>query len=313
MALLESQEWKGCISSENDFMTDLLETWRTAPRRPRPSAAFNAIVVHIYPPGSLMGSRYVLEESAVHIGRGADCEIRIHDSSVSRHHARIQHDVDGFYLYDLNSTNGTYVNDQASTSSKLNDGDYIRIGNCIYRFLAGDNVEAAYHEEIYRRAIVDALTDIHNKRYLMEFLERELARSARYRRPLALMLFDIDHFKSINDQMGHLAGDMALRELAACVKKNIGKEEEFGRYGGDEFVVVLPETTVEEGMVFAESTRALVAANSFQYEGCQFPLTISVGVAGTNGDEALSLQQLIQRADEKLYAAKDAGRNRVAS
>jgi two-component system cell cycle response regulator len=211
-------------------MTDLVETWRTVPRRPRPAAAYHAILVHIYPAGSLMGSRYVLGETPVTIGRGPDCEIRIHDTSVSRYHARIQQDEDGFCLNDLNSTNGTCINDQPSTNCKLSDGDYIRVGNCIYRFLAGDNVEAAYHEEIYRRAIIDGLTDIHNKRYLMEYLDRELARSTRYHRPLALMMFDVDHFKTINDELGHLAGDMALRELAGCIKKNIGKEEEFGRY-----------------------------------------------------------------------------------
>jgi diguanylate cyclase (GGDEF)-like protein len=259
-----------------------------------------------------MGSRHVLGDAPVTIGRGPDCDVRIHDSSVSRHHARIQQDLDGFYLYDLGSTNGTYVNDRSDASCRLNDGDYVRVGNCIFRFLAGDNVEAAYHEEIYRRAIIDGLTDIHNKRYLTEYLERELARTTRYHRPMVLILFDIDHFKTINDEMGHLAGDMTLRDLAACIKRLVGKEEEFARYGGDEFVLVLPEISIENAAAFAERIRAQVEAHPFRYEGRDYRVTISMGVAGTSGEEPLSPESLIQRADTKLYEAKSKGRNRIA-
>src|SRR5207249_11320336 len=101
------------------------------------------------------------------------------------------------------------------------------------------------HEEIYRLTIIDALTDIHNKRYFLEFLDRELARSSRYERPLSLVMIDIDKFKSINEDMGHLGGDFTLRDLAARIKGNILKEGMFSRYGGEEFAVVLPETPCE--------------------------------------------------------------------
>jgi diguanylate cyclase (GGDEF)-like protein len=258
-----------------------------------------------------MGSRFVLNEGPVIIGRGNNCHIRIQDSSVSRHHARLQLNPDGYYVYDLQSTNGTFVNDTSSTICRLDDGDYLRIGNCIYRFLAGDNVEAAYHEEIYRRAIIDALTDIHNKRYMMEYLDRELARSTRFHRPLTLVMFDIDQFKTINDQMGHLAGDFTLRELASCVKTVIRKEEEFVRYGGDEFAVILPETTREGGLTFAERIRSLVEKQRFVYEDKPYPVTISIGLAITTGEKTITSEDLIQRADEKLYQAKREGRNRV--
>ncbi len=259
-----------------------------------------------------MGARYILGDQPLVIGRGNHCDIRIQDSSVSRHHARIQPEADGYAVRDLQSTNGTYVNDTLANERRLQDGDYLRIGNCIYRFLSGDNVEAAYHEEIYRRTIIDALTDIHNKRFLMEYLERELARSARFHRPLALVMFDIDHFKTINDQMGHLAGDFTLRELAACVKAGVRKEEEFARYGGDEFVVILPETTREGALTFAERIRSGVEQKRFIFEDKLYPVTISVGVAFTEGEESLSATELIARADERLYQAKEAGRNRVA-
>jgi diguanylate cyclase (GGDEF)-like protein len=196
---------------------------------------------------------------------------------------------------------------------KLKDGDYLRIGNCIYRFLIGGNVEAEYHEEIYRLTIIDALTDIHNKRYLLEFLERELARSERYGRPLSLVLFDIDRFKQINEELGHLGGDFTLRELASRLKSNVRREELFARYGGEEFAVVLPETGREGATLLAERLRRLVANQPFQYEDKTYHVTVSLGVAVTAGEKVLSPADLIRHADERLFQAKNDGRNRVVS
>ena len=294
-------------------MEKATETWVTAPERLVSTTRRDACVVHIYPTGPGMGTRYPLSDTPVVLGRGNDCDIRINDHSVSRRHARIQPGADGYYAVDLQSTNGTFVNDVVASICKLKDGDYLRVGNCIYRFLAGGNVEAEYHEEIYRLTIIDALTDIHNKRYLLEFLDRELARSARYGRPLTLILFDIDHFKAVNDELGHLGGDFTLREVAASVKTTVRKEELFARYGGEEFIVVLPETDHDGALVVAERLRALVERHLFQYEGKTFPVTISVGVATTAGEEGLMPTDLIRMADEHLFRAKRDGRNRVVA
>src|SRR4051794_2577162 len=228
--------------------------------RPQPRACRDACLVHIYPSGPAMGRRYTLSSSAgMVIGRGGDCAIHIDDHSVSRKHARVDPLPDGFYASDLGSTNGTYVNDMPIERQVLNDGDYLRVGNCIYRFLAGGNVEAEYHEEIYRLAIIDGLTDVPNKRYLYEFLSRELARAQRHQRPLSVILFDIDHFKMVNDQMGHLCGDHVLREMAGRLKDVVRAEELLARYGGEEFVVVLPECAPQDAATVAERLRGLVA------------------------------------------------------
>jgi diguanylate cyclase (GGDEF)-like protein len=294
-------------------MEKVTETWVTKLERPVSITSRSACLVHIYPTGPGMGARYTLGDTPLVIGRGGDCDIRINDHSVSRRHARLNPGADGYYAVDLQSTNGTFVNDVPASMCKLRDGDYLRIGNCIYRFLAGGNVEAEYHEEIYRLTIIDALTDIHNKRYLLEFLDRELARSGRYSRPLSLLMIDIDHFKAVNDELGHLAGDFVLRELAARVKGNIRKEELFARYGGEEFAVVLPETDAEGAIHLGERLRRVVETQPFCYEGKGLPVTISLGVATTRGDVNLTPQDLLRLADEKLFEAKNQGRNRVAS
>ncbi len=273
----------------------------------------NACLVHIYPTGPAMGWRYTLGDTPLVLGRDDDCDIVIDDDSVSRRHACLQCSPQGYGVIDLQSTNGTFVNDNRVHLCLLKDGDYLRIGNGIYRFLAGGNVEAEYHEEIYRLTIIDALTDIHNKRYFMEFLTRSLSCSTRYRRPLALVLLDIDRFKAINDQLGHLAGDFTLRELAGCIKTGIRKDDLFARYGGEEFGLVLPETTLQGAREMAEHLRQRVALHRFHYEGRAFHVTISLGVAATTGEEWLTTSELLEQADARLYRAKREGRNRVAS
>jgi diguanylate cyclase (GGDEF)-like protein len=292
-------------------MENVTETLVAVPKRVIAAGTGNACLVHIYPTGPGMGRRYPLGNTRLVIGRESDCDIVIDDQSVSRRHACVQPEEDSYTLFDLQSTNGTYINDQMISQSKLKDGDHVRIGNGIYRFLTGGNVEAEYHEEIYRLTIVDALTETYNKRYLLEFLDRELARSARFGRPLSLLMFDIDLFKALNDELGHLGGDFVLRELAGRVRKNTRKEEVFARYGGEEFAIVLVETGLAPALEKAEKVRQLVDSQPFPYEGQSCHVTVSVGVASTSGEESLTAHDLIEKADAKLYHAKHAGRNRV--
>ncbi|MFL5342158.1 MAG: diguanylate cyclase [Gemmataceae bacterium] len=291
-------------------MANITTTWVQS--RPPVAAARLACLVHIYPSGPKLGYRYCVGDAPIVIGRTETCDIAIPDHSVSRMHARVETTPTGVSVTDLKSTNGTFINDRPVTSSSLlRDGDYLRAGNCIYRFLAGGNVEADYHEEIYRLTIVDALTQAHNRRYMLDFLEREQTRSARHARPLALLLFDLDHFKSVNDRLGHLAGDYALRELSARIRGTVRREDLFARYGGEEFAVVLVETPPAAAAAFAERLRACVADRPFRFEKEEFNLTVSVGVVCTAGDTSMTGTDLIQLADRRLAAAKRAGRNRI--
>jgi diguanylate cyclase (GGDEF)-like protein len=288
------------------------ETWITTPKRL--FANREACLVHIYPTGPNMGCRYPLGEKALTLGRGEDCDIRLQDHSVSRRHAKIEPSPEGFFVFDQQSTNGTFVNDkQLDTSWLLQDGDYLRIGNCIYRYLAGGNIEAEYHEEIYRLTILDGLTQIHNQRYMTEFLEREVVRSQRHARPLSVLMIDLDRFKTINDTFGHLCGDFVLRELADIIRASVRKEDLFARYGGEEFVVVLVETNREEAVMVGERIRQSIADHQFRFDSTPVKLTISIGVASMTGDMSVTTASLLRAADENLYQAKRTGRNRVVS
>jgi diguanylate cyclase (GGDEF)-like protein len=312
----ESEEVGGgaSLASIRDTDHDLtIEISNTVPVRADTSAPTTAYLVHIYPPGPSLGTRYALTGSPAVLGREPDCDICINDASVSRRHAAFQPSPDGYTVVDLQSTNGTSVNKIAISQCKLKDGDDLRVGNCIYRFLASSNVEAQYHEEIYRLSTSDALTHIPNRRYLLQFLERELLRSARYHRPLALILFDIDHFKDINDKLGHLGGDFTLRELSVCVQGVLRKEGVFARFGGEEFAIVLPEATLEVARHVAERIRGHVEGHPFQYGDRVYSVTISLGVAATTGNELLTSEEFLHLADDNLYDAKRRGRNRVVA
>ena len=297
-------------------MPQHMDDWKTKITQVRPAApaaemAQKACLVLIYPAGAELGKRYEMQcGDEVTIGRGADCRIQVDRDSVSRRHASVTFTPEGWQVADLGSTNGSYVNDAPISTCRLQDGDLVKIGNAIFKFLVGGNVESSYHEEIYRMTICDGLTAVHNKRYLTETLEKELLRSARHGRPLSLLMLDIDHFKQVNDKCGHLTGDYVLREMARRISTRVRKDEVFARYGGEEFALILPETGREQAIKVAEDVRKLVAADPFEFEADKLQITISIGVGTTS--EELSVDAFIRIADDNLYKAKRSGRNRVA-
>ncbi len=266
----------------------------------------DACVVVIY--GADLGKKYNLDVPSLIIGRSSKCDLQVDQESVSRNHAKIVNSGQRVLIRDLGSTNGTYVNDQPVEEFILRDGDLIKIGRTILKFLSGGNIEHAYHEEIYRLTTIDGLTQIFNKRHFMETLEREISRAQRYQRELSLIMFDLDHFKWVNDTYGHLAGDYVLKHLASVIKNRIRREDVFARYGGEEFAIILPEIDRENALTFAEKIRRLVERTQFNFENTVLPISISLGVA-TSSEDVTGPEELIRRSDEKLYEAKEAGRN----
>jgi diguanylate cyclase (GGDEF)-like protein len=293
-------------TSEKTIITDR----KLAGERQGQSNLANACLVVIY--GTDLGKRIPLGMGVVEAGRSTKCDLSIDQESVSRHHARIYWTGRSYRIKDLESTNGTFVNDQPVLERDLSDGDQIKIGRTILKFMTGGNIEASYHEEIYRLMTFDGLTQAYNKRYFHEALEREISRCRRYAREVSLILFDIDHFKKINDTHGHLAGDTILRDLALTVKGRIRREDVFARVGGEEFAVLLPEVPAKGAREAAEKVRRVVEATSFRFEQQVIPVTVSLGIAAwAGGDE--DPQALYKRADQSLYSAKESGRNRVGT
>ena len=269
-----------------------------------------ACLVVIYGPD--LGKRAALGHGNFEIGRSSRSDMPIDQESISRHHARISFDGHRHVIEDLGSTNGTWVNDRSIKRQPLGDGDQVKVGRSIMKYMSGDNIEANYHEEIYRLMTMDALTSSHNRRYFNEALEREFNRSMRYRRALSLILFDIDHFKKINDTYGHVAGDSVLRQLSLSVKPRLRSQDVFARVGGEEFAVLLPEVDLQGASIAAEKVRALVQGARFLVDAKEFGCTISVGVC-TFDARITSPALLYENADKYLYAAKNSGRNRVVT
>ncbi|TPV92977.1 MAG: GGDEF domain-containing protein [Myxococcales bacterium FL481] len=262
---------------------------------------------------SELGRKYNIEGSELNFGRGTGNDIILAQDAVSRQHATVTLDESGVKIRDNDSTNGTYVNDiRVRSETYLQDGDLLKIGRSIFKFLSGDNIESSYHEEIFRLSTMDGLTGVYNRRYFMETLERELSRARRYQRPLALMLFDIDHFKLCNDRFGHRAGDYVLQRLAALVQSRARKVDVVARYGGEEFAVILPEIGLEGAARFAEELRGLIEEEPFVFERERIPVTVSLGVAELDS-QCSNADDLIALADRRLYGAKQSGRNRVVA
>ncbi|HEX3344620.1 MAG TPA: GGDEF domain-containing protein [Polyangiaceae bacterium] len=270
------------------------------------------VVIYTKEP-TLLGRRFVLDSSPIRIGRGAENHIVLEGDSVSRRHAHFEQRSGAWWCVDDGSTNGSYVNDeQIMREARMSNGDRIKIGPTIFKFLSGQDVEAQYHEEIYRMTIIDGLTQVHVKRYLLEALDKELMRARRHQRELSFLMLDIDHFKKVNDVHGHLAGDYVLKEVARLIQQRIRRDEVLARYGGEEFAIILPETTLEGACALAEGLREKIEESRFVFQGETIRVTISIGAALLIEDHRASLD-LIKKADEKLYEAKRAGRNRVLS
>ena len=162
--------------------------------------------------------------------------------------------------------------------------------------------------ELEDRAIRDELTGTLNRRGFIEFATIEQNRSLRFKRPVGLILFDMDHLKQVNDTFGHTAGDRIIQEIVKCCLKNIRNIDLLGRWGGDEFVVLLPESDLVSTNLVAERIRKIIEDHAFSIEGKHIHVTISVGLAGTDNAD-ITLDELFQRANSALYSAKQAGRN----
>jgi diguanylate cyclase (GGDEF)-like protein len=265
--------------------------------------------------GEQLGCLIGLDRNKIVIGRSEKADIRIDETNVSRVHAVIVKDNNGFTIIDENSTNGTFINTVQQRKASLKDQDVIVIGNTALKFIAGDNIEKNYYEELYNLAVLDGLLQIYNRKHFIKRLSEEFQRSQRYGRNLSLIMLDLDRFKRINDTYGHQAGDDVLKAVADILKRNLREQDVLGRYGGEEFAIMLPETPLEHTLAIAERLRSLIEEATLTYRQQRIFATISLGAASycATDNRLPYYQDLIEKADGALLMAKRTGRNKVVS
>ena len=181
---------------------------------------------------------------------------------------------------------------------------------CIRDSIATDQLEAHYHEAVYSMMTKDSLTQVWNKRYLLETLERELKRRERTKQDLTLMVLDLDYFKNVNDTYGHLVGDDLLRQTANRLRKTLREEDILARFGGEEFCIVLTETSESQAKACARRCLEVIAETPFSTASGKIAATISIGIGVAK--TTMTCDQLIKIADDNLYKAKQLGRNRIS-
>lgn len=266
--------------------------------------------------GIVAGQVFALDGTEHVIGRGTEADLWVEDGGVSRRHARIMCRSDGnYFIEDLASTNGTFVGTQRVTVCEVRSGDRIQLGpNVVLRFAITDDAEEELQRRLYESSTRDALTRVYNRKYFNERLMAEVAYSRRHRVKLAVLLLDLDDFKAVNDDYGHLAGDLVLRIVSAQLQRLIRVEDLLARYGGEEFVILARSTGKTEAERLGERIRDAVAAHEIVVDEHKHRVTLSIGVAALPdvAPDGGPLE-LLALADARLYRAKANGKNRVCA
>lgn len=262
--------------------------------------------------GELNGTIYNLNFGETVVGRNPDCTIPLDFHGVSRRHFTVIVEEGSVSVQDLGSANGTYLNEEKLEATKvLKKADVIKIGSIAMKYLPKGDPERLTYDKLHEEAHTDGLTKCYNKSYFNNQLELEVKKCKVTGKPLTLMVFDLDHFKKLNDGFGHDAGDYVLKEKARLIRENgIRQGDVFARYGGEEFCILLPNTNLKQGFEIAERLRKLIEKHEFIYDGKRLPVTASIGIADyrqgvTNGTD------LFKRADSAVYKSKEGGRNQV--
>lgn len=271
------------------------------------------VLVVLIGPSGYQGKQWPLVDGTV-VGRAVESQIFIDDGSVSRSHAKIEFRSNEVVIMDLGSTNKTIVNGNALAPLAplvLKNNDQVKTGNVVFKFLDKGNIEAFAQKELFEKATRDALTGAYSKGALIERGPEVIKRSETLNEPLSVIVFDIDHFKKVNDTYGHAAGDVVLKELSRIISTKLVRANDFfARYGGEEFVLILSGTPVSAAIDIAERIRKTIQESEFVFEKTKIPVTVSVGCASRKAEEN-NWSVLFERADKALYNSKQNGRNRV--
>ena len=258
-----------------------------------------------------LGSLVVCDRP-ITIGRDPDVELPLRDGSISRRHCQIVRADDGSYvLRDLGSTNGTRVNGLKVDDDKvLTDGDKVFLGASVVKFALADSLDVEYQARLEWMAKTDSLTGLLSKRQFDASFAGWIEQARASGAPLGVLVMDLDGLKQINDAHGHGMGGFAITEVARLMRGIVGEKGTTCRFGGDEFIAVLPGYDGTLSAHIAEKVRDAIAQHAFEKDGVRVGMTISIGVAmfPDDGDTA---DELFAAADQALYRAKAAGKNQV--
>lgn len=262
--------------------------------------------------GDLNGNLFDLTAPEISIGRNLDNTIPLDFQGISRYHFKLVASQDGYTIVDNGSKNGTFLNNKRMEAPvELKKGDIIKIGSVALKYLPKGDPERLTYDKLNREANSDKLTGCYNKGFFNNAIEAEIKKCKLTGSPLSLIIFDLDHFKKLNDTYGHDAGDFVLKELAKIIRSyGVRELDIFARYGGEEFVILLPKTNLKQSFEIAERLRKLIENHQFIYENKRLPVTASIGVADYR-QGVLTGTDLFKRADSAVYKAKNGGRNQV--
>ncbi|MFM7319512.1 MAG: diguanylate cyclase domain-containing protein [bacterium] len=260
-------------------------------------------------PGKVFG----IGKGELKLGRDESSHILLNDASVSRQHANIYRDESGTVtIKDRNSRNGLYVNELKVDAHRLNHGDILRIGDVLLKYFEFGSLEAEVFQRVFELALYDSVTEIYSRTAITHHLHTLVQNN---RSPFGVVMADLDHFKKVNDTYGHLTGDFVLQQAAAAMKKALRKEDFIGRFGGEEFLMLLPDTDINQAASVAEACRKSLQETTIQRHNQEIRITCSFGVTAHLPGETKMAEDvanlLIERADRALYAAKHQGRNCV--
>ncbi len=298
------------LPSWGDMETALRQR-RPEDQHPEPSEW--ALVVYA---GANLGRVFPLQPGENILGRSPQVGITLLDEEVSRVHSCVRMELSEsggqrILLEDLQSTNGTFLNGTPVVAPQpLVAGDRITIGTHILKLVAMDPLERAFHETLLDQSTRDPLTGLGNRGATLAELQSRFELSRRHGRPISVIMCDLDHFKQVNDQHGHGAGDIVLAGFGDRVRQKLRGTDLAGRIGGEEFLLVLPETEVEGALLLAERLRACLSETPHQLPTGPLQVTCSLGVAQWTPEDR-DAGALLGRADEALYEAKRQGRNQV--
>ena len=293
------------------YLCDLLQEGETDPSTDSSLPMYLIMVA-----GGIPGAMLRLPPGGTRLGRSSDNTFQFREITISRQHASLGVDPQGVVrLTDLGSTNGSYLNDRRippHTPVRVKDGDRIRLGTTVVlKFVRLDPCEEQFQREMFERTVRDALTGLFNRAYFLNQVGPLAEYNAVRGLGLAVLMLDIDHFKSINDRFGHDAGDLVLREVATVLREATRSEDLVARYGGEEFVLALPVVAPDQATERAERIRESLSERRFDAVATGLRMTASLGLALARPDRRCTASTLITAADRCLYQAKNAGRNRI--